>query len=196
MAIMNAVLRAELIQMDEHDQTVRAQLAADGTLFDGYNPRMAAVHDLNAARLRVLIEQDGWPTERLVGTDGAQAAFRIAQHSINHPAFMRQCRQLLDDASARGEVPRSHYAHIDDRIRVYEGRPQRYGTQWYTGPDGPTPYPLEDAGQVDGWRAQLGLPSVAEVRVSSVAERPWDADAARRQEEDERAWRRAVGWIP
>jgi hypothetical protein len=30
--------------MDEHDQAVRAELAADGTLFDGHHPRMEAVH--------------------------------------------------------------------------------------------------------------------------------------------------------
>jgi hypothetical protein len=77
----------------------------------------------------VRIAAFGWPTERLVGADGARAAHRIAQHSINHPAFMRECRRLLDEASARGEVPRSHFAYIDDRIRVYEGLPQRYGTQ-------------------------------------------------------------------
>jgi hypothetical protein len=70
---MNEALRAELMQMDEHDQAVRAELAADGSLFDGYHPRMSAVHDANAARLRAIIATHGWPTGRLVGRTGGIA---------------------------------------------------------------------------------------------------------------------------
>lgn len=192
---MNEILRAELMQMDEYDQAVRAELAADGSLFDGYHPRMAAVHDTNAARLRALIATHGWPTEPLVGVDGAKAAHRIAQHSINHPEFMRECRRRLEAASARGEVPRWQFAYIDDRIRVYEGLPQRYGTQWRGGPHGLEPYPIEDPDHVDEQRAELGLPSLAELRASAPPERPLNPEAVRRLEEQELAWRKAVGWI-
>jgi hypothetical protein len=194
--MMNAALRSELIQMDEHDQSVRAELAADGSLFNGYHPRMAAVHDANAARLRDAIAQFGWPSEPLVGVDGAKAAHRIAQHAINHPAFMRECRRLLDVASTRGEVPRSQFAYIDDRIRVYEGLPQRYGTQWCGGPTGLEPYPLEDSAQVDARRADLGLPSLSELRGAGPPATPWNPEVARQHEENELAWRRAVGWLP
>jgi hypothetical protein len=192
---MNEILRAELMQMDDYDQAVRAELAADGSLFDGYHPRMAAVQDANAARLRAIIATHGWPTEPLVGVDGAKAAHRIAQHSINHPEFMRECRRLLDEASARGEAPRWQLAYIDDRIRVFEGLKQRYGTQWRGGPHGLEPYPIEDRDHVDERRAELGLPSLAELRASAPPERPLNAEAARRLEEQELAWRRAVGWI-
>jgi len=193
---MNEALRAELIAMDDHDQAVRAELAADGSLFDGYHPRMAAVHDANAARLEAIIEEHGWPTEPLVGADGAKAAHRIAQHSINHPRFMRRCRRMLDAASARGEVPRWQFAFVDDRIRVYEGRTQWFGTQWRGGPNGLEPYPVEDAAHVDERRAELGLPSLAVMRASAPREIAWDAGAARRREDAELAWRRDVGWMP
>jgi len=193
---MNLALRNELIQMDDHDQAVRAELAADGSLFHGYHPRMAAVHDANAARLRAIIREIGWPTEPIVGADGARAAWRIAQHSINHPDFMRECRTLLDQAGAKGEVPRSQFAYIDDRIRVYEGLHQRYGTQWRGGPDGLEPCPLEDSIKVDEWRAELGLPSLAEMRATAPPpERPWDPIAEAQKEAEELAWRRQVGWI-
>ena len=192
---MNDELRDELMQMDEQDQAVRAELAADGSLFDGYHPRMAAVHDENAARLRAIIAAHGWPTERLVGVDGAKAAHRIAQHSINHPDFMRECRRLLDEASAKGEVPRWQFAYIDDRIRVFEGSQQRYGTQWRGGPNGLEPYPIENVEHVDERRATLGLPSLAELRSSWPPEPSLDAEKARRLEGQELAWRRAVGWL-
>ena len=195
MARMNEALRSELMQMDEHDQAVRAELAADGSLFDGYHPRMAAVHDANAARLRTIIATHGWPTERLVGVDGAKAAHRIAQHSINHPDFMRECRRLLDEASAKGEAPRWQFAYIDDRIRVFEGSRQRYGTQWRGSPTGLEPYPIEDATHVDERRAALGLSPLAELKPSSEAEPQWNEETARRHEQQELAWRRTVGWI-
>ncbi len=191
---MNEALRAELIQMDGYDQAVRGELAADGSLYDGYHPRMAAVHDANAGRLRAIIREHGWPTEPLVGVDGAKAAHRIAQHAINHPEFMRECRRLLDEASARGEVPRWQFAYTDDRIRVYEGLPQHYGTQWRPGPAGLEPYPIEDSARVDERRAALGLPSLAELRASTPPE-PWDSQVARHREAKELAWRRAVGWL-
>lgn len=192
---MNEALRTELIQMDEYDQAVRAELAADGSLFEGYHPRMAAVHDANAARLRAIIADHGWPIESLVGVDGAKAAHRIAQHSINHPEFMRECRQLLDEASNRGEIPRWQFAFIDDRIRMYEGLPQRYGTQWHDGPNGLEPYTIEDEEHVDERRAELGFPSLDELRASAPREWTWDPEAARRLKQKELARRRAVGWI-
>ena len=37
---MNDALRDELVAMAEEDQRVRAELASDGSLFDGYHPRM------------------------------------------------------------------------------------------------------------------------------------------------------------
>ena len=192
---MNLALRDELIRMDDYDQTVRAELAADGSLFQGYHPRMAAVHDAHAARLRAIIRDVGWPTESMVGADGARAAWRIAQHSINHPDFMRECRALLDQASLRGEVPRSHFAYIDDRIRVFEGSSQRYGTQWRSGPNGLELYPIEDPTKVDEWRAELGLPSIAEMRATTPLEQQWDPIAEAEKAAAELAWRKQVGWI-
>jgi hypothetical protein len=192
---MNPALRDELVRMDAYDQAVRAELAADGSLFQGYHPRMAAVHDANAARLREVIREVGWPTEALVGADGARAAWRIAQHAINHPGFMRECRALLDDASVRGEVPRWQFAYIDDRIRAFEDVPQRYGSQWRGGAHGLEPYPLEDPSRVDEWRAELGLPPIAELEARMRASPPNEPGDRTAFEAAELAWRRSVGWI-
>src|SRR5204863_4748736 len=121
---MNDALREELLAMAARDDRVRSELAAEGSLFDGYHPRMEAVHRENAARLRGIIAQVGWPGESIGCRDGAEAAWRIAQHAIGEPAFMRECRSLIDAASLRGDVPRWQFAFLDDRIHVFEGRPQ------------------------------------------------------------------------
>jgi hypothetical protein len=192
---MNQPLRDELLKMEECDQAVRAELAADGSLFEGYHPRMAALHRAHAARLRAIIAEFGWPTESLVGQDSAKAAWLVAQHSIGEPDFMRQCRALLDEASLRGEVPRWQFALIDDRIRVFEGRPQRFGSQLRAGPQGVEPYPLEDPAKVEQWRREVGLPPLVEILARSGANPPPLPTNRAAADAKESAWRRETGWI-
>ncbi len=189
----NEFLRLELLRMDDDDQAVRAELAGDGLLFEGYHPRMAMVHDTNAARLEAIIDEHGWPTVALVGADGAKAARRIAQHSINHPEFMRRCREMIDIASDQGAIPREYFAYIDDRIRVYEGLPQLYGTQWRDGLNGLEPYPLDDQAAVDARRQALGLPSHDQMRPKKP--KRTSAEVIERKSALELEWRRRLGWI-
>src|SRR5687768_14467891 len=75
-------IRSELLAMAEEDLRVRSELAADGSLFGTYHPRMRAVHDVHASRLASMFEQWGWPGEPQVGADGAKAAWLIVQHAI------------------------------------------------------------------------------------------------------------------
>jgi hypothetical protein len=192
---VNQSLCDELVAMDEYDQSVRGELAADGSLFDGYHPRMAAVHRANAARLREIVAEQGWPGVPVVGDRGAFAAWRIAQHAIGEPPFMRLCRDLLHAAGARGEAPRWQFALLDDRIRAFEGRPQRYGSQLRDGPNGPEPYPLEDEARVEEWRQEAGLPPLAEVLARARANPPPVPRDQAAKDAAELRWRREVGWL-
>ncbi len=192
---MDSALRDELLRMDARDQTMRAELAADGSLFKGYHPRMEAVHRENAARLRAIILRAGWPGEKLVGKDGAHAAWRIAQHSIGDPAFMRACRKLLEEASQRGDAPRWQFAMMDDRIRAFEGVPQRYGSQLRETTTGLAPYPLEDVNKVEEWRAEVGLPRLGELLSGLRESPPPTADEIAANDAAELEWRRKVGWM-
>ena len=191
---MNAALRGELLALRERDLSVRAELEADGSLYDGYHPRMEAVHRANAERLRRIVSEVGWPHEGLVGAEGAEAAWLVAQHSISEPDFMRRCRDELERESAAGRVPRWQYAYLDDRIRVSEGRPQRFGTQLELKPDGPAPCEIEDPGHLDELRREAGLPSLEErLRAMAAQPRPTALELAARKAAEER-WRRRVGW--
>ncbi|MGN6281308.1 DUF6624 domain-containing protein [Frateuria sp.] len=192
---MDKALEKQLIDLDDHDQRIRAELAADGSLFDGYHSRMEAVHRANAARLRAIIADHGWPGFSLVGERGAQAAWRIAQHSIGEPAFMRQCRDLLCQASANHDAHAWQHAYMDDRIRVLEGLPQRYGTQFRDGDHGPEPFPMEDPENIEARRQALGLPPLTEI-VARAGKNPSPVrgDPAAREAE-ELAWRKRVGWV-
>jgi hypothetical protein len=151
-------VREELLAMAAEDLRVREELATDGSLFHRYHPRMQAVHDANAARLAAIMDRHGWPGEPQVGADGAEAAWLIAQHAIGQPAVQRAALTALREATERGDAPPLQAAMLEDRIRAFEGRPQRYGTQFDWDADGElSPLPIEDPDGVDDRRRMLGL---------------------------------------
>jgi hypothetical protein len=196
---MDSELRDELLAMAADDQAVRARLAADGSLFQGYHPEMAAVHRRNGERLDAIIAAHGWPGRSLVGEDGARAAWLVLQHAIGAPSLQRRGLALLRAAAARGEVPAAEVAMLEDRICFYEGRPQVYGTQFDWDEHGDlSPWPIEDRARVDERRRSVGLPPLEEHtrRVRSGladAPRPTPEQIRQRRAEAE-AWSRAAGW--
>lgn len=186
-------LRGELLALASEDGRVRDELATGGSLFDGYHPRMEAVHRRNAARLMAAIDRHGWPSTSLVGPEAAEAAWLIAQHAIGEPDFLRRCLRLLESAANLGEVPGWQPAMLEDRIRMFEGRPQRYGTQPEPDEEGQLrPYPIEDPEQVEVRRRRVGLEPLS-TRLSRAERVPMPADRVR-FESEYRAWLRRVGW--
>lgn len=196
---MNHDLKKELLDMVEEDNRVRTELISNGELFEGYNSRMADVHQRNAQALEAIIEQHGWPGNSLVGQDAADAAWLILQHAIGNPTLQRKCLPLLKVSAELGQVKAVNVAYLEDRICFFEGRPQRYGTQFDWDGDGMlSPHPLQDSKQVDNFRKSVGLGSLSEkieeMRLRATAdgnEQP--SDFHNRQKEKE-AWARSVGW--
>lgn len=191
---MDASLEKALLDMESRDQVLRSELTAAGELNVNYHPRLEELHRANSSRLRQIIAVFGWPGIALVGEQGARAAWRIALHSIAEPAFMRQCRDLIDRASEAGDAPRWQFAIIDDRIRVYEGRPQRYGTQLRMGANGLEPHPIENQSRVNSMRMQAGLPPFAQTLAQARAQPQPRIDHAA-QEAADLEFRRTAGWI-
>jgi hypothetical protein len=194
---MRDALRAELLALVGRDDATRARLAAAGTLWDGYHPEMEAVHRANAARLgEIVAALGGWPGRSAVGADGAEAAWRILQHAIGEPALVRALLPLVEAAAAAGEAAPAHVAHLVDRVRVLEGRPQRYGTQIDWDPEGALcmvpMVGVEDPEHVDTRRAAVGLPPLVWRRPPPPGEPPPADRAARARAMED--WARRVGW--
>jgi hypothetical protein len=192
---MDESLEKGLLDMEARDQALRAQLTASGELNERYHRRLEELHRANASRLRQIIAVFGWPGITLVGDKGAQAAWRIAMHAISEPDFMRHCRDLLSAASEKQDVPRWQFAVIDDRIRVYEGVPQRYGTQLKHGSDGLEPHPIENPGRINSMRMQAGLPPLAKTLAKARAQPQPPVEEIARREAAELEFRRSVGWL-
>jgi hypothetical protein len=190
--IVDIPLRKALVAMGNADLALRNRLADQGTLIDGYHPEMRALHEANADRLALAIADYGWPGQDRVGADGSAAAWLIVQHAISRPVLMRQVRDLLRGS---GAVPAARWAMLDDRIAVFEGRKQTWGTQFDWDDSGEmNPLPIADPDGVDARRAAVGLPPLAEAiaRHRTQAEGP-PADYARHRAGAE-AFAREVGW--
>lgn len=192
---MDESLEKALLDMEARDKSIRAELTAAGELNVAYHPRLEEVHRANSSRLRQIIAVFGWPGFTLVGERGATASWRIALHSITEPDFMRRCRDLIDAASQAQEAPRWQFAIIDDRIRVYEGRPQKFGTQLKWSAEGVEPYPLEDQSSVNSMRMQVGLPPLAQALTLARSQPLPPAETAAAREAAELEFRRSSGWI-
>ena len=192
-------LRDELLAMAAADRRLREALAADGSLFAGYHPEMAALHRRNAGRLAVILDAHGWPGVGLVGAEAEEAAWLVAQHAIGDPALMRRALTLLEAAAVAGDAPVAQPAFLTDRIRTLEGRPQLYGTQFDWDAAGElSPLPLDDPPGVDERRRRVGLEPLG-VRTATLrgrarrdGERPPADRAGRQREMDD--WAMAVGW--
>jgi hypothetical protein len=156
---VHEALRQELVAMRAEDLRVRDELLAGGELGEAYAPAMEVVHRKNAARLKLIIDEHGWPDHDLVGADGTLAAWFIAQHAIGEPAFQRQVLALVHEKVKRGKVPAAQEAYLSDRIAMYEGRPQRFGTQSLPCPDGQyRRWKTEDPEHLNERRTAIGLP--------------------------------------
>jgi hypothetical protein len=111
----------------------------------------------------ILDDYEPWPGYRLVGADGARAAWLVAQFAIDDVGLQRRCLETLEVSVACGDADPVHLAYLLDRVHMNDGRDQLYGSQFVLGDDGELePWPVDDPVAVDTRRAKLGLPPFAE----------------------------------
>ena len=169
-------LRAELDKRVEEDQKARKQLI-DLQARQGGNDAEAAKKEVeaatkkmqeidasNTARMKEVVDKNGWPGKSLVGTDGAQKAWLLVQHADQDRDFQKRCLKLLAGAVKKGEASPDHLAYLTDRVRVADKAKQVYGTQFHEVDGKMEPYPIEDEANVDQRRKEVGLPPLAEYR--------------------------------
>ena len=154
-------LRDDLRARSKVDQDARneilAALRAGSKAPDLWDKVIEIDHE-NTEALKALVATYGWPGKSLVGMEGAQDAWLLAQHADKDHAFQKQVLALLEPLVARGEVNPSDYGYLYDRVAVAEQRPQRFATQL---DDSGDPGPLEDPAHLDARRAAFGMTSFA-----------------------------------
>ena len=156
-----AVVRKELVRLGAEDQEVRQDLSPERMQDTVFAKRMLRGDSVRTARLQAIVEAYGWPDSARVGSEAAQAAFLILQHSPVHE-FQKEMLPVLEDLAKRDAVPRDQAALLIDRVLMHEGLPQRYGTQFTIDNGRMLLHPVEDEAALEERRRSMGLPSMEE----------------------------------
>lgn len=189
-----------ILRLKEKDEKLRAQLIKNGTLSNGYNQEMKVIHDSNAEELNRIIDVIGFPTAEKLGEEASNAAWLIIQHSIGQPDFMKKCAALMEIEVENGQVDKVNFAYLTDRVAVFEGNSQLYGTQFDWNENGEmSPVKIDNYEKVNERRKAIGLNSledqiqVIRERIKTENQRPPKDYEERKREYDK--WRKSVGWI-
>ncbi|XZE36057.1 DUF6624 domain-containing protein [Pirellulaceae bacterium SH501] len=160
--VLEPVLRKELLERLEQDQAIRKEsvAATDESRREKIFARMQAIDLSNTSRMKEIVAKYGWPSPKLVGRDGVQAAFLIVQHSDFD--FQKEVFPLVEKAFKDGEIPGQSYAMLLDRVLVRSGKPQVYGTQAKVDGSKITLEPIVDEANVDRRRHEIGLSPISE----------------------------------
>lgn len=189
-------IREQLIARARKARALQADLAARGALADGaYHPELEAMDAGNADYLAAVFDALGWPGRAKVGDDGAAAAVQLLQRGVSRPDLQRRALSLMMEAAGEGQANMIDVAHFADRVAVFEGKPQLFGTQLDWSEAGElVPAPMEPEEDVAARRAAVGLPPLEELLAharSQAGAKPADHEARRAAFE---AWARRVGW--
>ncbi len=157
-------IRRELEARGERDQEVReifSRAGAEPTEDD--TERLKEVDRDNTAYLHRLVAEVGWIDVARFGEEAAEAAWLIVQHS-GDLRLMQTVLPLIEKEarSSNGDGDGGRYALLYDRTQIWLGHKQRYGSQFFYGPDGMFVAPLEDPEGVDARRLSLGMSSMTE----------------------------------
>ena len=146
----------ELLAMEREDQQMRDKALDDAQAWD------SSIDERNTERLRAIIAEIGWPTVSKVGSDASHAAWLIAQHADRNTEFQKEVLSLLEQQES-GEIRKQEIAYLTDRVLVNEGKPQRFGTQFYRFEDGSLhARPLENPELVSTIRKEFELDTLEE----------------------------------
>jgi len=167
-ATQNIPLKRELQAMYESDQGPRRAMGPMQERYKNGGPQLDSLyqqmklHDTqNEARVKAIIAQYGWPGPSLVGRAGSSTVFLVLQHS--NLATIQQYLPLIRQATAKGELGKGELALMEDRVLIFQNKPQVYGSQVRSNAAGQMEFfPIEDEAHVDERRATMDLGPLAE----------------------------------
>lgn len=139
----------------------------DAAINDANTVVQERIHEADIAhtdRLKEIVNAIGWPTAELVGPTAAQGAFLVIQHAGHDTAFQNRCLGMMVDLVNDSKLPAPYVALLTDRIRMFKGQPQLFGTQMTFsfddkgGVHAVPSIPIEDIGNLDSRRAMMNMP--------------------------------------
>jgi hypothetical protein len=156
----------ELARRIELEQTGRREL---GPLFalavsaedrqalrEEVNRELRPIDDDNLRYLKSVLPADGWFRNSRDGKQATEDAWLIVQHASDRD-FQKAVLARMEQLVPLGEVSGPDYALLYDRTEMFEGRPQKYGSQGTCEAGVTVIYKLQDPARVDALRKSVGL---------------------------------------
>lgn len=165
---LNVALKQELAVIHASDQEPRIALDAVVQVYGQASlqwyqhwQKIHKTDSINLVKTERIIQQYGYPGQRSVGPKQANTVWLVIQHAPL--AVQEKYLPLIQKAADEGEMEKSNLALLVDRIRMYRGKKQLYGSQIITSPTGKKFFhPIEDKANVNKRRAKVGLGPIEE----------------------------------
>ena len=168
---INRVQKDSIIHLlsnaDDEDQHYRNQMEDVQKQYGGDSPqmqallrKMAVADSINLILVSGILERFGWLGKEEIGERGATTLFMVIQHS--NLSTQDKYLPLMRTAATNGNASLRNLALLEDRVALYHGRRQLYGSQviWNMKTDHYQLAPLDDPEHVDARRAAMGLPAL------------------------------------
>lgn len=115
----------------------------------------------NTIGVKKIVDEIGLPTISKVGKEASYNAWLLVQHSPDlefQKKYLRLMKENVDDINPK------NIAYLTDRVLMYEGKKQIYGTQVVFDKKNQRyePYDLENSDRVDKKRREVGLEPISE----------------------------------
>jgi len=156
----NKKLHDDLMKLWKKDHD-RVQDAVSDRKPDNVLDRLRESRSKAPDHLCEILKEFGWPTKKLVGEDGAAAAFLLLRNTSN-PTMQAALLPVIIAATSAGEIRLSDFAFYIDRLRLTAGLKQLFGTQATIRDGFLVMFPIENETLVDARRKQYQLPPLAE----------------------------------
>ncbi|TPE43675.1 DUF6624 domain-containing protein [Pontibacter mangrovi] len=166
------LLQQELEAIYDLDQGVRDvdwdSINADPVGQRAYIYKMHQIDSTNQTKVLPILEEHGWLPKSKIGEKAADALFYVVQHSNSRT--IEQYLPQMEELAKQGEASGTDAAKMKDRLLMFQGKKQVYGTQAvsYIRKDGKHAiWPIEDVENVNKRRKEAGF----ELTVEENAER-------------------------
>ncbi|MCB0517594.1 MAG: hypothetical protein KDD27_01580 [Saprospiraceae bacterium] len=161
---VNFDLKAELERIHYLDQKYRIMKDSmkyehkkESPEYEAFIQEWIHTDSLNMVRIEEIFAQHGFPGKSMVGDKGASTVWLVIQHAPLEK--QEQYFPMLTKAAEEGEMDKSDWAYLLDRINMRNKRPQVYGSQITSDPVTGywIFYEIEDEINVNKRRAEVGL---------------------------------------
>ena len=160
-------LRIVLEKMYDVDQEIRRilidSIGLDSPEAPKYFHQMATIDMQNKIKIALILGKYGWIEQSKIGKKAAEGIFYVVQHSDLEfvEKYFPQFKQLAE----KGEADPTRCAQMEDRLLMWKGKKQIYGTQANSilRPDKSYAiWPIENPSGVNELRKKIGFTTTVE----------------------------------